>query len=103
MMSSGLSEQELESIRRVLRRFREVESAKLFGSRAKGTARANSDIDVALWGPLTPLMEARIRGELDELPLPYSFDVQAYDSIRHEPLREHIDRVGQIFYVRDSN
>ena len=41
-----------------------------------------------------------IAGELDELPLPYTFDAQAYDTIRHQPLREHIDRVGQSFYTQ---
>jgi hypothetical protein len=43
---------------------------------------------------------ATIVGELEELPLPYTFDVQAYDAIRHQPLREHIDRVGQNFYTQ---
>jgi hypothetical protein len=36
--------------------------------------------------------------ELDELPLPYTFDVQAYDSIKHEPLRHHIDEFGKVLY-----
>jgi hypothetical protein len=29
-----------------------------------------------------------------------AFDVQAYEAIRHRPLREHIDRVGRRFYAR---
>jgi hypothetical protein len=33
--------------------------------------------------------------ELDELPLPYTFDVRAYESIRHEPLKRHIDEFGK--------
>ena len=41
-----------------------------------------------------------IAAELDELPLPYRFDVQAYEAIRYQPLREHIDRVGKSFYAR---
>ncbi len=102
MSEGGLSEHELELIRGVLRRHPEVELAKLFGSRAKGTSRPNSDVDLALWGRLSALAEARIRGELDELPLPYTFDVQGYESIRHEPLQEHIDRVGRTIYVRDA-
>lgn len=40
--------------------------------------------------------------ELDELPLPYKFDVQLYDSIRHAPRREHIDRVGSPFYKKGA-
>ena len=36
--------------------------------------------------------------ELEDLPLPYMFDVEAYELLRHEPLREHIDRCGSLFY-----
>ncbi len=100
MNAFGLNDAEQELIRGVLRRHRAVTAAKLFGSRAKGTAGPASDIDLALWGELPASLMARIAGELEELPLPYTFDVQAYNAIQHAPLREHIDRVGRGFYVR---
>jgi len=84
----------------VLEGHTEVTRAKIFGSRAKGNFKPNSDIDIALWGPLTFLNIARIAGELEELPLPYLFDVEAYENIHDQPLREHIDRAGKDFYVR---
>jgi len=40
----------------------------------------------------------RIARELDELPLPYTFDVKAYESIGHEPLKRHIDECGKTLY-----
>ena len=46
----GLSEKTVEQISGVLARFRGVEGALLFGSRAKGTYRHGSDIDLALVG-----------------------------------------------------
>ena len=98
MNSFGLTDSEQEMIRAVLRRHTEVTEARIFGSRAKGNFQPNSDIDLALLGNLSVSTIATIVGELDELPLPYTFDVQAYDAIRHPPLREHIDRVGKIFY-----
>jgi uncharacterized protein len=100
MNSFGLKDSEQEMIRAVLRRHAEVTEAKIFGSRAKGNFQPNSDIDLALWGNLSVSTIAMIAGELDELPLPYTFDVQAYDAIHHQPLREHIDRVGKSFYIR---
>jgi predicted nucleotidyltransferase len=100
MNSFGLTDSEQEMIRAVLRRHAEVTEAKIFGSRAKGNFQPNSDIDLALWGNISLSALAAIAGELDELPLPYTFDAQAYDAIRHLPLREHIDRVGQSFYER---
>ncbi len=100
MNQFGLADSEQELIREVLRRHAEVTEARIFGSRAKGDFQPNSDVDLALWGRISLATLVAIAGELDELPLPYLFDVQAYDAIRHHPLREHIDRVGRSFYTR---
>jgi len=92
--SSGLSSAELDLIRAVLSRYPEITGAILFGSRAKGTAQPASDIDLALEGIDDPLQAEAIAGDLEDLPLPYRFDVQALAVIRHRPLLEHIERVG---------
>jgi hypothetical protein len=39
-----------------------------------------------------------IAAELEELPLPYRFDVQALEQITFLPLLEHIERVGVVIY-----
>lgn len=90
----GLTPVELDLIRSVLVRHRVITGAILFGSRAKGTATIASDIDLALEGIDDPLEAEAIASELDELPLPYRFDVKALSAIHHPPLREHIARVG---------
>lgn len=100
MKDFGLTDAERELICEVLRRHAGVTQAKIFGSRAKGDFEPNSDVDLALWGGLASSALAAIAGELDELPLPYTFDVQAYDAIHHQPLREHIDRVGRSIYKK---
>jgi predicted nucleotidyltransferase len=92
--SSGLSARDLDLIRDVLARHREVTGAILFGSRAKGSAHPASDVDLVLEGDMTALQAESIAGELDELPLPYRFDVRAAAGIQHAPLVEHIARVG---------
>ena len=92
--SLGLSARELELIRTVLARHPEITGAVLFGSRAKGTAQPASDVVLALEGIADPLQAEAIAGELEELPLPYKFDVKALAAIRHRPLLEHIERVG---------
>jgi len=33
--------------------------------------------------------------ELDELPLAYTFDVKAYEAVKHTPLKRHIDEFGK--------
>jgi uncharacterized protein len=98
MNNPALSPEELEHIRSVFHRHSEVKVVKLFGSRAKGTHRAQSDIDLALWGDIDELGAQAIAAELDELPLPYRYDVVAFASISLQALRDHIERVGiQIF------
>lgn len=95
----GLAPEALELIRRIFRGHPEVREVKIFGSRAMGRFENHSDVDLALWGDLNQRLIARIFAELDELPLPYTFDVKAYASIKHEPLKRHIDEVGKIFYT----
>jgi predicted nucleotidyltransferase len=70
----------------------------VFWSRAKGTARPESDIDLALDGEISAEMIGRIAFDLDDLPLPYRFDVQALAAIQHAELRRHIERVGLELY-----
>ena len=91
---SGLTPRELDLIRTVLARHPAITGAILFGSRAKGTAKPASDIDLALEGIADPVQAAAIASELEELPLPYQFDVKALAAIQHRPLLEHIVRVG---------
>ncbi len=49
----------------------------LFGSRAAGTARATSDIDIALLAdaPLPPLVVAELRDAFEASRIPYHVDV----------------------------
>jgi predicted nucleotidyltransferase len=74
----------------------------VFGSRAKGTHAAHSDVDLAVWGNLSPLEAQTIAAELDDLPLPFSYDVQVFDSVKSSALRDHIERVGISIYPGQS-
>jgi predicted nucleotidyltransferase len=100
MTSVMLSDSELALIRATLERFSDVTGAILFGSRAKGTAKPTSDIDLALEGVTDGLRAEAIASELEELPMIAKFDVQALAVITHAPLLEHIERVGVRIYVR---
>jgi len=88
-----LTDRETSLISSVLNQHPEVSQVKLFGSRAKGCHTPVSDIDLALWG-VSALQAESIAAELDELPLPYRFDIKAFESIKQDSLREHIQRKG---------
>ncbi len=102
MKKIPLQPAELEQVLFILKQHPMVLYATLFGSRAKGTHTDRSDIDIALSGPIDALNAEAIAAELEELPLPYRFDVQALNSITYEPLLEHIERVGIRIYSRLS-
>lgn len=65
----------LDLVRALLADYPEITGAYLFGSRAKGNARRASDVDLALRGVGDRLRIEAIRSELEELPLPFRFDV----------------------------
>lgn len=64
----------------------------------KGTHSDRSDVDLVLTGNVEPLQAEGIAAELDELPLPYRFEVQPLTQIRSRPLLNHIRRVGIQIY-----
>ena len=101
MADHGLSEKTVTVIRDILAEFPSVEKAVLYGSRAKETFRHGSDIDLTLMGEgLNLQLLADIAGKLEESPIPYQVDLSLWDQIDHPGLREHIQRVGVIFYER---
>ena len=93
-----LSAREAGLLATIFRAHPEISEVRLFGSRAKGCHSPHSDVDLALWGNLGDLQAGAIAAELDELPLPYHFDVMVFDSIKLQALREHIERVGIRLY-----
>jgi len=100
-MQFGLSEQTIERINSVFARHPEVEKVVLYGSRAKGTYKPGSDIDLTLYGNEISQKETnKILDELEELDLPYSIDLSVFSRLSHVQLRDHIERVGVVFYAR---
>jgi predicted nucleotidyltransferase len=95
----GLPPATLEAIRRILAEVPAVKKAVIYGSRAKGTYRPGSDIDLTLYGDGLDLdILGRIATRLHESPIPYQVDLSIFELIDHAGLREHIQRVGQPFY-----
>ena len=93
-----------EHSRRILELFTSLPTGSevwVFGSRAKGTYREGSDIDLAIKGSGVSL-SLKERSELlekyESVFLPWKLDIVAYDSIEDPQLRGHIDRVGVLVF-----
>jgi predicted nucleotidyltransferase len=96
----GRTEQDIASIIQVLRLHPEVKEALIFGSRAMGNYKPGSDIDIVLKGRVSEALVMTVNVELNErTPLPYRFDLVAYDLLSDSPLKEHIDHHARSFYV----
>lgn len=92
---TGLMKSDIDQILSVLKKQKNIRKVILFGSRAKGTFSPGSDIDLAISGnDLVTKDLLEIMVGLDELNLPYKFDVIIYERIKEKDLLEHINRVG---------
>ena len=91
----GLTEEEISKLVGVIRECEKVKEIILYGSRAKGTFKKFSDIDMTLKGEglkredLYPMLE-----RIDDLYLPYEIDLSIYSDLDYQPLIEEIDRYG---------
>ncbi|MFT4204385.1 MAG: nucleotidyltransferase domain-containing protein [Chitinophagaceae bacterium] len=97
--STGLSQMDIQKIQATFAQFPTVEQAWLYGSRVKGSFRPYSDIDLSLTGNgLDKKTLHRIESALDDLLLPYFFDVNIFQKIDNEQLKVHIDNSGILLY-----
>ena len=99
-MTFGLDKKTRQRVLEVFKKYPSVEKAVIFGSRALGTHRPQSDIDIAVFGEMEEGLEGHLRQELDALSTPYLYDVIRYSLIENEKLKEHVDRYGKVFYEK---
>lgn len=100
-MIYGLKDEVVEAICKIFQKYPEVEKAILYGSRAKGNFKPASDIDFTLQGSSLDLtILNKISWELDDLLLPYTFDLSVYHQLNNPDILDHIQRVGVVFYSK---
>ena len=92
---TGISQSALVEIKSAIFSEQDVAEAVIFGSRAKGTWKEFSDIDISLKGEnVTHQTIVNILNRLQDTDIPYIIDLNRYDAITNEALRSHIDRIG---------
>ena len=97
----GLTASHSQAIVQRLAQHPAVEAVVLYGSRALGRHRPGSDIDLCLQAPGMRLGELLVLGAaLDDLLMPWPIDLQLQHLIQHQPLLDHIDRVGITLWHR---
>lgn len=97
----GINDELFVEIIQIFKEHEHIEKAILFGSRAKGTHKPGSDIDIALNGENLNLKDIlSMQNRLDDLDQPYFFDLVIMSSITEDGLKQHIERVGVEIYSR---
>jgi len=98
-MNYGLNDNALSQIRQVFSKYSEVEKVLLYGSRAKGNFKPGSDIDLTCIGErLTQSILNKIENDIDDLLLPYTFDLSILKHVSNPDFIDHVNRVGIVFY-----
>lgn len=101
-MKYGLEDHIIDSIQGVFKSFDRLEKVILYGSRALGTYKEGSDIDLSIFGSdLSINYLQQIELSLDELMLPYQIDLSIFSFISNDSLVEHINRIGIDFYIKE--
>ncbi|MCC5921695.1 MAG: nucleotidyltransferase domain-containing protein [Cyclobacteriaceae bacterium] len=102
MENSGLTKEEIDRIRMVFSKYQQVDQVLIYGSRGMEKFRPSSDIDLTLVGKNIDLtLQTEIEFELDDLLLPYKFDISIYDKINNPPFLDHINKVGKEIYKKE--
>ena len=103
MAETSIRPRQVDLIRSILCPFAErIERAAIFGSHATGRARANSDIDLVLYGSLSTGDVDRLWTIFHESALSVAVDVVAYNEALYPPLKRHIDAVAKTLFTREQ-
>ena len=100
-MNNGLSNLELQNLISVFDSFPKINKVVLYGSRTKGNYKMFSDVDITIFGDnLTNQDLTDIIFAIDDLLLPYNFDISLFKTLKNKDLIDHIERKGELLYSK---
>lgn len=98
-----LSTRDRAIVRQVLVPFAaRIDRVAVFGSRAMGTARPASDIDLVLWGELDDAVLARLGSRFLDSGLAVTVDAVRYGPDLPPAFRRHLDSVARPLFDRQD-
>jgi predicted nucleotidyltransferase len=99
----GLSVRDVATLHTILKKYEAIRRVYIFGSRALGSFKKGSDIDLAIMNEGVPeKMLTQLVSDFSDSSLPYRVDLVDITRLNHKELTEHIDRVGVLFYKREE-
>ena len=96
----GLDDEEMKMMHDIFAQTVNIDKVILYGSRAKGTYKPFSDVDITLVGDqLTEEDLTDVMFRLEESSLPYFCDVSLFKNLSSPDLISHIQRMGKTIYT----
>ena len=97
MKVAGLTDQELSQLQSALGTIKGLEKAVVFGSRATGKHKAQSDVDIALYGDGVGFGAIfDLEDALYDAGFPHEFDILLVSIIQDERLKAAIERTAVV-------
>lgn len=91
-MKFGLSDEIYNKIMNIIKKY--DYTFKIFGSRARGDYKYNSDIDIAVYGEIKQEDKFSISNDFDKIDMAYSIDLVFVQDITKEEFLNSINRDG---------
>ena len=96
----GLTKRQLDTFMKILSLHKdEISEVKLFGSRARGDYKKNSDVDIAVKF-LRPI-QGILADDFDESKFPYNVDIVNFETA-DKNLLENIEREGKLIFLTEK-
>ncbi len=95
----GISAEISVALQHVFSHFANIETVRLFGSRAKKSFKSGSDIDLAVFAPMMSDAEFNAMwDQVDALPIIFKIDLLHWDRLTNQALKEKVLAEGHILY-----
>ena len=91
-MKFGLSDEIYNEVINIVKKY--DYTFKIFGSRARGNYKYNSDIDIAVYGEIKKEDKFNISNDFDKIDMAYSIDIVFIQDITKEEFLNSINRDG---------
>lgn len=91
--NSGLSKDIYNKIKNVVLKYSSYEF-KIYGSRARGDFKKESDVDIAVFGNINEEDKMKILNDFDLLDVPYMIDIVFFNELQKQELITSINKEG---------
>lgn len=100
-MSFGISSESTSKLITLFKQTPNIAEVKLYGSRALGSYKEGSDIDITIMNngfSYNDLLQ--LTNKIDDLLIPYNVDISIFNELDNQELIEHINKHGINFYKK---